>query len=313
MTRPRKAKSVAVIGYGSQGRAITQNLRDSGFDVVVGLRPKSGSRRRARADRVTVKSIPAAVEQADIICLAFPDHLHARVFKHSIEPSLRRHATLWFLHATSVHFKLLVPPSHCDVILVAPHAPGLAVRDEYLSKRSLSAFYGVARNRSGQAARTAIALATGIGVRRKNLIKTSFAQEAVGDLFGEQAVLCGGLAMLIKSGFETLLSHGWKPENAWLEVAFQLDLIVTLIKNHGLVGMLERISPAARYGSLLAGPKIIDPSLRSRMEHLFREIESGTFARKLARLDEQALVRLQKELNKLSHPALERAARKFSR
>ncbi len=313
MTRSRKAKSVAVIGYGSQGRAIAQNLRDSGFEVTVGLRPKSKSRRKARVDRVTVNTIPAAVEQADIVCFAFPDHLHARVFQRSIEPSLKNKATLWFLHSTSVHFGLLTPPTGCDVILVAPHAPGRAVREAYLGDRSLSAFYGVAKNRSGKATSTALSLADGIGVRKKNLIKTSFAQEAVGDLFGEQAVLCGGLAMLIKSGFATLVKHGWKAENAWLEVAYQLDLIVALIKKHGVVGMLERISPAARFGSSIAGPRIINRSARTEMERLFREIESGSFARKLARLDEQAIVRLRRELQKLSSPKMERAARKFSR
>jgi len=313
MTRSRKAKSVAVIGYGSQGRAIAHNLRDSGFDVVVGLRPKSKSRPQARKDRVVIKTIPAAVEQADIVCFAFPDHLHAGVFKRSIAPSLKSKATLWFLHGTSVHFGLLTPPTGCDVILVAPHAPGRAVREAYLGDRSLSAFYGVAKNRSGKALTTALSLAAGIGVRKKNLIKTSFAQEAVGDLFGEQAVLCGGLALLIKSGFDTLVKHGWKAENAWLEVAYQLDLIVALIKKHGVVGMLERISPAARFGSLMAGPRIINRGTRTEMERLFKEIESGSFARKLARLDEQAIVRLRRELKKLSSPKMEHAARKFSR
>jgi ketol-acid reductoisomerase len=313
MTRSRKAKSVAVIGYGSQGRAIAQNLSDSGFEVAVGLRPKSSSRRRARADRLAVRSIPEAVGLADIVCFAFPDHLHARVFERSIAPSLRKGVTLWFLHASSVHFQLLTPPAAADVILVAPHAPGGAVREEYLGNRSLSAFRGVAQNRSGKAAKTAAALAAGIGVRPKNLIKTSFAREAVGDLFGEQAVLCGGLAMLITSGFDTLVQHGWKPQNAWLEVAYQLDLIVALIKKHGITGMFERISPAARYGSLLAGPKIIDRSVRSRMELLFKEIASGAFARKLSLLDDKAIVKLGNELKKLSSPALERAARKFSR
>ena len=313
MLRPRKKKSVAVIGYGSQGRAIALNLRDSGFDVVVGLRPGSRSRRRAGADRIAVRTIAAAVGQANIVCFAFPDHLHARVFKRSIAPSLKDGATLWFLHATSVHFGLLMPPDGCDVILVAPHAPGQAVREAYLGDRSLSAFHAVARNQSGAAGKTALDLAAGMGVSKKNLVRTSFAQESIGDLFGEQVVLCGGLAMLIKSGFDTLVKHGWKADNAWLEVAYQLDLIVALIKRHGVAGMLERISPAARFGSVSAGPRIIDRGTRSRMESLFREIESGSFARKLARLDGQAIARLRRELRKLTSPEMERAARKFSR
>lgn len=313
MARLRKAKTVAVIGYGAQGRAISQNLRDSGYGVVVGLRPNSRSRRLARGDGLSVKSLPDAVGSADIVCFAFPDHLHGRVFKGSIAPYLRRKTTLWFLHAASVHFGFLSPPKACNVILVAPHAPGGAVREAYLSDRSLSAFYGVYQNRSRHASGMAIELARAIGVRKKNLVRTSFAQEAVGDLFGEQAVLCGGLAMLVKSGFETLLSHGWKAENAYLEVAYQLDLIVALIKKHGVSGMFARISPAAQYGSLLAGPKIIDRPVRTRMERLFREIQSGAFARKLGRLDDRAVSKLSQALKKLSHPGLERAARKFSR
>ena len=313
MARLRKAKTVAVIGYGSQGRAISQNLRDSRYEVVVGLRPNSRSRRAARAEGLSVKSRPDAVGSADIVCFAFPDHLHGRVFKTSIAPNLRRNTTLWFLHATSVHFGFLRPPKACDVILVAPHAPGDAVREAYLSDGSLSAFYGVYQNRSKRAPKTAIELARAVGVREKNLVRTTFAQEAVGDLFGEQAVLCGGLAMLVKSGFETLLAHGWKAENAYLEVAYQLDLIVALIKKHGIAGMFSRISPAAQYGSLLAGPKIIGRSTRTRMEKLFHEIQSGSFARKLGRLDDRAVSKLGQALKKLSHPKLERAARKFSR
>lgn len=312
MARSPKAKSVAVIGYGSQGRAISRNLRDSGYAVTVGLRPDSRSRRRAQRDGLIVRTIPVAVREAEIVCFALPDHLHSRVFARSISQNLKRNATLWFLHATSVHFGLLKPPEDCDVILVAPHAPGDAVREAYMSDRSLSAFHGVFQNRSGQAARRAIELAKAIGVQKKNLIRTSFAQEAVGDLFGEQAVLCGGLSMLIKSGFETLLRHGWEAENAYLEVAYQLDLIVALIKKHGVAGMLSRISPAAQLGSVLAGAKIIDRSTRARMEKLFREIESGRFVRKLASIDDRAMAELGKRLKKLSHPALERAARKFS-
>jgi len=313
MARLRKAKTVAVIGYGAQGRAISQNLRDSGYEVVVGLRPNSRSRPLARRDGLSVKPLPDAVGSADIVCFAFPDHLHGRVFRTSIGPFLRRNSTLWFLHATSVHFGFLIPQEDCDVILVAPHAPGNAVREAYLTDHSLSAFYGVYQNRSRRASNLAIELARAIGVRKKNLVLTNFAQESVGDLFGEQAVLCGGLAMLIKSGFETLLAHGWKAENAYLEVAYQLDLIVALIKKHGVAGMFARISPAAQYGSLLAGPKIIDRSTRTRMEKLFGEIQSGAFARKLGRLDDRAVSKLSQALKKLSHPKLERAARRFSR
>lgn len=307
-------KLVAVIGYGSQGRAVALNLRDSGYRVVVGLRAWSKSRARARKDNLApILSIPAAVRKADIVGFAFPDHLHSRVFKRSIGPNLKRHATLWFLHASSIHFGLVKPPKGCDVILVAPHAPGDAVREAYLTDRSLSAFYGVGQNRSKQAGHTARQLATAIGVKRQNLIKTSFEREAVGDLFGEQAVLCGGLAMLIKHGFETLVDHGWQADNAYLEVAYQLDLIVALIKKHGIAGMLSRISPAARLGSVQAGPKIIDASVRERMEEQFEQINSGLFAAQLEQLDDKALAALKRSLARLTDPRLEKSARKFSR
>jgi ketol-acid reductoisomerase len=307
-------KVVAVIGYGSQGRAVARNLSDSGYSVVIGLRAGSKSKVRAKKDtQAPILSIPAAVRKADIICFAFPDHLHSRVFKRSIKANLRRSATLWFLHASSTHFGLVMPPKGCDVVLVAPHAPGDAVREAYVTDRSLSAFYGVWQNRSKQAGHTARKLAAAIGVKRQNLIKTTFQREAVGDLFGEQAVLCGGLAMLIKHGFETLVDHGWKPDNAYLEVAYQLDLIVALIKKHGIAGMLLRVSPAARLGSLEAGPKIIDQSVRERMEEQFERINSGAFAAQLENLDDKALASLKRALSKLTDPRLEKAARKFSR
>jgi len=305
---------VSVIGYGSQGRAVSQNLRDSGCEVTVGLRAQSKSRVRARKDghRVAV-SIPAAIRKADVICLAFPDHLHERVFKRSIRPNLKRKVTLWFLHSTSIHFGFIKPPRGCDVILVAPHAPGKAVREAYLTDRSLSAFYGVHQNCSGKAGDTARRLATALGVKRKNLLKTTFEQEAVGDLFGEQAVLCGGLAMLIKTGFDVLVDRGWKPENAYLEVAYQLDLIVELIKQHGIGGMLSRISPAARLGAVDGGPKIIDRSVHERMEEQFEHIRSGAFAAQLEKLDDRSFASLKRALRKLTDPRLEKAARKFSR
>ena len=307
-------KVVAVIGYGSQGRAVARNLCDSGYCVVVGLRAGSRSKARAKKDgQATVLSIPAAVRKADIVCFAFPDHLHSRVYARSIKRSLKRRATLWFLHASSVHFGLVKPSKACDVILVAPHAPGDAVREAYLTDRSLSAFYGVYQNRSRQAGHTARRLAVAIGVKRHNLVKTTFEREAVGDLFGEQAVLCGGLAMLIKHGFETLVDHGWNADNAYLEVAYQLDLIVSLIKQHGIAGMLSRISPAARLGSVEAGPKIVDQAVRARMEEQFELIRSGAFAAQLDTLDDRALASLKRALGKLTNPHLEKAARKFSR
>lgn len=306
-------QTVAVLGYGSQGHAVALNLRDSGYPVVVGLRPRSGSRTRARKAGISrITTVRQAVAQADVICFAFPDHLHQQVYEEGVKPYLARKTTLWFLHALSVHFGLVRPKQDCDVILVAPHGPGVAVRQAYLSDRTLSAFYSVYQNRSGQAEKTALLLGMAMGFSRHRMLKTTFETEAVGDLFGEQAVLCGGLASLIKNGFEVLVENGVPPDNAYLEVAYQLDLIVNLIKNHGIEGMFERISVAARYGSLLSGPRVLDRNTKNRMQRVYKDIESGRFARKLQQLTVNDIARLDRRLKELTSTALEKAARKFA-
>ncbi|MDH4155823.1 MAG: ketol-acid reductoisomerase, partial [candidate division Zixibacteria bacterium] len=220
---------------------------------------------------------------------------------------------LLFLHGLSVHFGMVVPAAFCDVILIAPHAPGRAVREKYLTDRSLSAFYAVGQDFTGHARRTALELARAIGFKPQRLIATTFEHEAVGDLFGEQAVLCGGLAALIKNGFEVLVEKGIPAENAYLEVAYQLDLIVQLLKEHGIEGMLRRISVAARYGSARAGPRIIDRTVRDRMKEVADEIITGKFSRGLAKLSGADIIKLNRSLKKLTDPRLEKAARKFNR
>jgi ketol-acid reductoisomerase len=312
--KSKAKKMIAVLGYGSQGRALAQNLRDSGFPVVVGLRSRSRSRRIAKADGLTkIRSIPDAVGAADIICFAFPDHLHGRVYEKDIRPNIRSRVTLLFLHGMSIQFRFVEPPSDCDVILIAPHAPGVAVREKYLAGRDISAFYAVYQNRSRLATATVFSLAQGMGFQRKRLVKTTFEAEALGDIFGEQAILCGGLAMLLKTGFEVLVENGLKPENAYLEVAYQIDLIVELIKKHGIAGMFERISFAARYGSLDAGPRVIDKQVKRRMRRVFADIKTGRFATKLSQLEPKDIEKVNKEMHRLTDPAFEEAARKFAR
>jgi len=307
-----RQKIVAVLGYGSQGRAVALNLRDSGYDVIIGLPGRSGSRKVARNDRFSdIYTVSKAVSKANIICFAFPDHLHGRVYKREIEKSLTSNSALWFLHGLSIHFQFVKPPEDCDVILIAPHAPGVRVREKYLSGGLFSAFYAVHQNNSGQARKIIFELAKAIGITKKNLILTTFEAETIGDLFGEQAVLCGGMAALIKNGFEVLVENGIPPENAYLEVAYQLDLIIDLIKKYGIEGMFQRISVAARYGSLQAGPKIIDRSVKKRMEKVYKEIESGRFTNCLNRLSSSDISRLNKELKRLSSPLLEKAVKKF--
>lgn len=312
--KAKAKKAVAMIGYGSQGRALALNLRDSGHKVYVGLRPKSKSRTIARKDGFSsLYSVSDAVGNADVICFAFPDHLHGSVFATSIEPNLPSAATLLFLHGLSVHFDFVKPPSNCDVILLAPHAPGIAVREKYLTDRSISAFYAVHQNRSRHAASTVFEIAAAVGFPKKRLIKTTFEDEALGDIFGEQAVLCGGLAMLIKNGFEVLVENGLKPENAYLEVAFQMDLIIGLIKQYGIEGMLERISVAARFGSITNGPRIIDSHVKKQMTRVFNDIKKGRFTDRLASLSEDDIRALNKEAANLTDPRIEKNTRKFSR
>ncbi len=315
--RNRKAETglkVCMLGYGSQGRALALNLRDSGFDVIVGLRPRSRSRRLAAADGIKAVATPAeAVRQADIICFAFPDHLHRRVYNALIESNLKSGATLLFLHGMSIHFGLVKPPDSSDVILIAPHAPGQAVREKFLTDRAVSAFYAVYQDRSRKAGGRLFSLAEGMGFARKRLLKTTFEEEAIGDIFGEQVVLCGGLAGLIKNGFEVLVESGLKPDNAYLEVAYQLDLIVDLVKRYGIEGMFKRISVTARFGSAETGPKIVSPRVKKEMEKALKEIKSGRFAGRLADLSEPDVKKLNRELKNLTRPDLEKAAKKFSR
>jgi len=315
MARTRSSNpTVAILGYGSQGRAIARNLSNSGFPVVLGLRGRSKSRAIAKRDGIkTIGTIKDAIQAGDIVCFAFPDHLHGRVYKRSIAPHLSGSETLWFLHGMSAHFEFVVPPATCDIIMIAPHGPGIAVRENFLKTGDMSAFYAIAQNPSRKARTTINRLARGMGLKPTKLLKTTFEDEAIGDLFGEQAVLCGGLAALISAGFETLVEHGLKPDHAYLEVAYQLDLIVELIKRHGIEGMFARISVAAQYGSAEEGPKIIDKQTKARMSRILNEITSGRFPRRLNRLEPDELRQLKTSLKKLTDPRLEKAARKFAK
>ncbi len=308
-------KSIAIIGYGAQGRAIAQNLRDSGYDITIGLRTGSKSRAIAKKDGFTdVTTIKRAVSKTGkaCCCMAFPDHLHSRVYDEYIRESLIKGATLLFLHGMSIHFGFVVPPEDIDVILVAPHAPGAAVREKYLEDKSVSAFYAVDHDYSGKAEKNAIEIANAIGFQRKNLVKTTFEQEAVGDLFGEQVVLCGGMASLVKNGFEVLVENGFSAENAYLEVAHQLDLIIAMIKKHGIEGMLKRISVAAAYGAVKTGPKLIDKNVRRKMQTSFDWIRSGRFTDELSKLSDKDLKKLKDEFYYMSDPRFENVVKKYS-
>ncbi len=309
----RMKEICAVLGYGSQGRAWALNLRDAGVEVVIGLKSRSKSRTVARRDGFAhIVTVAEAIKRANLIVMAVPDHVQGRLFERDIKPHLRPDSALVFLHGFSVHFKTVIAPPNVDVILLAPLGPGHAVREKYLAGESVGFFFTIGQNGTGRAKRRLEGLADALNVDRKTLIKTSFADEAIGDLFGEQAVLCGGLTQLIMAGFETLRKSGLSADKAYLEVAYQLDLIVDLIKRFGIAGMYERISLTARYGSREAGPKVIDHTVRRNMQKALKEITSGRFAGKLNALTPEAEKRLRRDIRKMTSPDFERAARKFS-
>lgn len=307
-----KNKKIAVLGYGSQGRAVALNLRDSGCDIVIGLPSKSKSRKFAKSDNFVVTTTPKAVKTADILIFALPDHLQGRIYNDEIEPNLKPNTTFVFLHGFAIHFQFIKPPKNCDILLIAPHAPGIALREKYLTDKSVSAFQAI-ENEKKSSKQLLIALAEAIGIQKNKLIENTFKNEAVGDLFGEQAVLCGGLSELILNGYNTLTENGLPSDNAYLEVCYQLDLIIKLIKEHGIIGMYERISVAAKYGSVKNGNKIIDSSVKANMQAVYNEIASGKFAEELNSLDENDIQKLSHALKKMSSDSFEQAAKKFSK
>lgn len=303
-----KNDNITVLGYGSQGRALALNLRDSGYKVTVGLRKSSNSNKLARKEEIKTAPILASVREADIIIVAIPDHMQQYVLERIKLERLNRKPVLVFLHGSAIHFGLVKPPEDIAVLLLAPHAPGLAVRANYINKKPFSAFYAVHQGHTKAGYDILTKLAGAVGIPRTHLIKTTFPDEAVGDLFGEQAVLCGGLARMLKFGFETLVEAGLPPQNAYLEVAFQIDLIVELVKKYGLAGMFRRISPIARYGSMVNGPRIVPESVKDNMKQVLAEIESGAFIRKA----DQANMRVTKtQKAELLNDAFDRQTARF--
>lgn len=270
---------IAIIGYGSQGRAHALNLRDSGFDVRIGLRPGGPTEHRARADGFAVATPAEAVREADIVAVLTPDMVQPQLYGEVIEPNIRHGACLLFAHGFNVHYGQIVPREDLDVVLVAPKGPGALVRREYEIGRGVPAVYAVHQDRSGRAEQLALAYCAGIGGARQNAIRTSFREETETDLFGEQAVLCGGAARLVQAGWETLVAAGYQPEVAYYECLHELKLIVDLFYEGGITRMHEFISETAQYGALTRGDYVIDDHARAQMQRILAEIQDGTFAR----------------------------------
>ena len=271
--------SIAIVGYGSQGRAHALNLRDSGFDVTVGLRPGGPTEAKAKADGFNVKAPADAVKGADLVAVLTPDMVQRQVYEEAIAPNMKQGACLLFAHGLNVHFDMIKPREDLDVVLVAPKGPGALVRREYEIGRGVPCIYAIHQDRSGKAKDLALAYAGGLGGARANLIETTFKEETETDLFGEQAVLCGGASSLVQAGFETLVEAGYQPEIAYYEVLHELKLIVDLFYEGGITRMLEFISETAQYGDFVSGPRVIDASVKARMKDVLTDIQNGTFTR----------------------------------
>lgn len=271
--------SIAIVGYGSQGRAHALNLRDSGFDVTVGLRPGGPTEQKARADGFIARPPAEAVADADLVAVLTPDMVQKQLYAEVLAPHMKPGACLLFAHGLNVHFDMIAPRDDLDVVLVAPKGPGALVRREYEIGRGVPCIYAVHQDPNGRAEQLALAYAAGLGGARANIIRTTFKEETETDLFGEQAVLCGGASSLVQAGFETLVEAGYQPEIAYYEVLHELKLIVDLFYEGGITRMLEFVSETAQYGDYVSGPRIIDASVKARMKDVLTDIQNGTFTR----------------------------------
>lgn len=272
-------KTVAIIGYGSQGHAHALNLKDSGVQVIVGLYEGSKSVTKAQEAGLTVKSVADAAQAADLIMILLPDEVQKTVYTQDIQPHLSAGKVLAFAHGFNIHFAQVVPPRDVDVVMVAPKGPGHLVRRTYTQGQGVPCLFAVYQDASGQARDRAMAYAKGIGGTRAGILETTFREETETDLFGEQAVLCGGLTALIKAGFETLVEAGYQPELAYFECMHEVKLIVDLIVEGGLAKMRDSISNTAEYGDYTRGPRIVDDRTKAEMRRVLHEIQTGQFAK----------------------------------
>ncbi|MGA8151412.1 MAG: ketol-acid reductoisomerase [Terriglobales bacterium] len=274
-----KNKTIAILGYGSQGHAQAQNLRDSGYNVIVGLDPNRPSAQQAKADGFTVLSPAEAAKRAAWIQILTPDETQAELYESAIKPALQAGKILGVSHGFSIHFKTITPPADVDVVMIAPKSPGHLLRRVYAEGRGVPSLIAIHQDASGRAHEFALAYAYGIGSTRAGVLQTTFKEETESDLFGEQAVLCGGLTSLIKKGFETLVAAGYQPEVAYFECLHEVKLIVDLIYEGGLGRMRYSISNTAEYGDLTRGNQVVGDTTRAAMQKILADIQNGTFAR----------------------------------
>ncbi|MDC9726670.1 MAG: ketol-acid reductoisomerase [Candidatus Thioglobus sp.] len=274
-----KGMKVAIVGYGSQGHAHANNLKDSGVEVVVALREGSASAAKASASGLDVKSIEAATAWADLVMILAPDEFQGQIYSDSIEPNLKKGATVAFAHGFNILYGLIKPSADLDVIMVAPKAPGHTVRSEFVKGGGIPDLIAVSQDASGNAKATALSYASAIGGGRTGILETTFKDETETDLFGEQVVLCGGTTSLVQAGFETLVEAGYEPEMAYFECLHELKLIVDLMYEGGIANMRYSISNTAEYGDVTRGPRIVTAETKAEMKKILTEIQDGTFAK----------------------------------
>ena len=280
-----QGKRIAIVGYGSQGHAHAQNLKDNGYDVVIGIRP-GRSFDQAKEDGFEVYPVDEAAKQADVIMVLLPDEIQGNVYKEEIEPHLEEGNALAFAHGFNIHFDVIKPPQNVDVFLVAPKGPGHLVRRTFVEGSAVPALFAVEQDASGNARNVALSYAKGIGATRAGVIETSFKEETETDLFGEQAVLCGGVTKLIQSGFETLVEAGYQPELAYFEVLHEMKLIVDLMYEGGMENMRYSISNTAEFGDYVSGPRVITPEVKENMKALLTDIQNGNFSNRFIKDNE---------------------------
>jgi ketol-acid reductoisomerase len=298
-------KTVAVIGYGSQGRAQANNMRDSGVTVVLGLRPQGPSWKLAEKDGFKPLSIVEATKRADVIHMLIPDTAQPSVYHDQIAPNLSSGKTLGFAHGFNIHFKTIIPPPNVDVVMVAPKAPGLSLREMYLNNFGVPALIAVQQNHTGGAKQTVLAMAKALGCTKAGVIETIFKDETESDLIGEQIVLVGGLMELIRNGFEVLVDLGYAPELAYFEACNEAKLIIDQIYRNGVVGMLKAVSDTAKYGGLSVGSKIIDSHVRRNMEKAAERVRNGDFAKEWLAEDAKGRPNMNAKLTEWANHPLE--------
>jgi ketol-acid reductoisomerase len=298
-----REKRVAILGYGSQGRAHAMNLRDSGVDVVVGLRPGGKTWEQAESDGFRPVTPEFAVKDADVVAMLMPDMAQQDAYRTWVEPNMKSGAALMFAHGLNVHYKMIKPAPDVDVVLIAPKAPGALVRRQYEEGRGVPCLVAVHQDATGTARDVAYGYAHGLGCTRAGVIETTFGEETETDLFGEQAVLCGGVTELVAAGFETLVEAGYQPEVAYFECLHELKLIVDLLYEGGFARMHEFVSETAKYGDLTRGPRVVDDSTRQRMREILDEVRNGKFAKEWTEEYKAGRPRYNELLQKdLNHP-----------